>query len=64
MHRAEKSYLEAREWIDGQGETAPVDDSVEEKNRRRHREVFGTSATYTGKTFWPTDEDGNPKDET
>ena len=41
-----------------------MDDSVEEKNRRRHREVFGTNATYTGKTFWPTDEDGNPKDET
>ena len=51
---------EAREWIGGQGETAPMDDSVEEKNRRRHREVFGTNATYTGKTFWPTDEDGSP----
>ena len=48
---------EAREWIGGQGETAPMDDSVEEKNRRRHVEVFGGAATYTGKTFWPKGKD-------
>jgi len=47
---------EAREWIGGQGETAPMDDSVEQKNRRRHIEVFGGAATYTGKTFWPKDK--------